>query len=127
MNIHETFHFDKEGEVIKYPRFRKYFLTIILILVAILAFGVGRLTGESREGVKIITNDQDLMTKAQLDLKPSDLGASTENSVFASSQGTKYYYSHCKSTVSEKNKVTFASALMAEKAGYALATNCKPR
>ena len=127
MNIHETFHFDKEGEVERFPLFRQYFLTILIILIVALAFGIGRLTGERRDGVKIITNDQGLTSSALLDAQPSDISASGPNSVVASSQGTKYYYADCKNTISEKNKVTFATSLMAEKAGYTLAANCKPR
>jgi hypothetical protein len=56
---------------------------------------------------------------------PQEKTASSAGSVYASSKGTKYYYPNCKSTILEANKITFASALIAEKAGYTLATNCQ--
>ncbi len=133
MSIPETYHFDKAGEVEPVGwrmRVRKYFLTLAIILVAILSFGIGRLTGSPKLGVSMnyeqVPNDQGPSTKVQSDstlsLGPSDLSASP--SVFASSKGTRYYYSGCRNTISDKNKVTFATAAMAEQAGYTLASGC---
>lgn len=135
MNIPESFSFDKDGEVVRYPAVRRYFLAAIILLVALLSFGVGRLTGEKREGVVIQyptssndqgprSNGQVANTNSSLGLKPSALPP-LASSVYASSKGKRYYYQHCKSTIVEKNKVTFASASLAEGAGYTLAANCK--
>ena len=141
MSIPEEFHFDKSGEVVRFPRIRAYFLTILVLLVALLAFGIGRLTGGERGGVTINTssNDKGQMTnevinpksqlatpESSLDISHSTLSipAPTQGSVYASSKGTKYYYASCKSTVSEANKVTFSSPSEAEAAGYTLAANC---
>lgn len=124
MSIPDTFHFDKDGEVLKYPRLRPYFLTIIIILISLLSFGVGRLTGDSREGVEINYDPKILSGES---LTPTVKESTPSGSVTASSQGTRYYFSHCGNNISEKNKVTFATPLLAEKAGYTLALNCSPR
>ena len=68
---------------------------------------------------------QNTGTKSQME--PSVQNTNNANAVTVSSKGTRYYYSWCKNTISEKNKVSFASAILAEKAGYTLATNCSPR
>ncbi|MEK7194494.1 MAG: hypothetical protein AAB660_02295 [Patescibacteria group bacterium] len=125
MSITEEFHFDKEGNVLPTGwrgGFRRYFLTVVIILVATFSFGVGRLTGEKREGVSI-NYDSSLFENTKAPVQAT-VG---EGSVVASSQGTKYYYSNCRNTISEKNKVTFATAVMAESAGYTLAANCKAK
>ncbi len=131
MSITEEFHFDKEGNILPtgwQGSFRRYFLTIFIILVAILSFGVGRLTGDKREGVSI-NYDSSLLENTTTGSVGSSVISTkvTENQVTASSQGTKYYYSYCRNTISEKNRVTFASATMAESAGYTLASNCKAK
>jgi len=57
-------------------------------------------------------------------LKPS---ASSTNShfIYASKQGSKYYYYNCKSTIKEGNKIYFDSDASALKAGYTLAKACQ--
>lgn len=126
MSITEEFHFDNRGEVVKYPWLRRYFLTSVILLVALLSFGVGRLTGEDRPGVAI-NLDQELIAEDNGVLEPiGSLGEGSLGllSVTASSQGSRYYYSHCGNNISEKNLITFASANLAEAAGYTLAKNC---
>jgi len=121
MSIPESFDFDKEGEVVKNPWLRRYFLSIVIFLVALLSFGVGRLTGTERGGVTINYGGIDNLENEKL---PAE---SSPGAVTASSQGTKYYFSHCGNNISERNKVTFATATLAESAGYTLAANCTPR
>lgn len=122
----ETVDFDKEGNIVRFSPLRKLFLTLVIILVALLSFGIGRLSGEgNREPVKILY-DQTLVQGVALD-KTGDNSLSVKQGVFASSKGKKYYYPGCSNTVSDANKVTFATAFMAESAGYTLASNCKPK
>ncbi|MBX4199050.1 hypothetical protein KW800_02120 [Candidatus Parcubacteria bacterium] len=138
MSIPDSFSFDKSGEVVRFPHIRTYFLTLLFIMVALLAFGIGRLTGGERVGVTINTDSQEIIANDQTPkpklVQETPLGSGSlgidnsaqSASVYASSKGTRYYYMSCKSTVSEKNKVTFASAKEAETAGFTLAANCKP-
>ncbi|MDO8424290.1 MAG: hypothetical protein Q7S54_01620, partial [bacterium] len=54
MNISEEVSFDKEGHVERFPLFRKLFLALVIILVAALSFGIGRLSvAGDREPVRI--------------------------------------------------------------------------
>lgn len=52
-----------------------------------------------------------------------------ELEVFASKDGTKYYYAGCAGLkrIKKENVITFASKELAEKAGYSLAANCKQK
>lgn len=123
MSIPDTFEFDNRGEVVRYPWARRYFLTAVILLVALLASGIGRLTGDRGEGRGVSINfDPNLLASSS-----PVTSTLTPGSVTASSQGTRYYYGHCSNTISERNKVTFATAALAEQAGYTLAANCKPK
>lgn len=134
MSIPETFHFDNSGEVVRYPTLRRFFLTLVVILVALLAFGLGRLSSQNEHsGVQISYEPIEAAPATQTQAKAQPVSTSESTSVantasvYASSKGTKYYYQNCKSTVSEKNKITFNSSTEAEKAGYTLAANCVRR
>lgn len=127
----EEFHFDEDGEVVQNPLVRKYFVALAIILVSTLSFGVGRLTSTDREGVEI-NFDPSLLESKNLGMEGAIQSASVINggeaigeSVEASVNGTRYYYSHCGNNIAEKNKVVFTSATEAERAGYTLALNCK--
>ncbi len=140
MSIQDTVHFDNTGEVVRHPTLKRYFLALVIVLVAILGFGVGKLSGQgSRAGVSI-NYDPSLLkdpapaspvsTSADTSQTSSVIAAtipvqSAKGAVFASVNGKRYYYPGCSNTISEKNKVTFATAAMAESAGYTLSANCK--
>lgn len=138
MSIQDTYHFDKDGEAVRFPLLRRFYLALVVILVALLAFGIGRLSGQGSrtEGVSIEYDPSLLVgssnpSAAAQAIPTGNSAAAIQASapaqtgqVTASSKGTKYYYSTCKSTVSAANKITFTSASDAEKAGYTLAANC---
>src|SRR3989338_11664368 len=59
MSIPEIVSFDKEGKIERFPLFRKLFLSITIILVALLSFGIGRLSvAGNREPVRIEYDEQ---------------------------------------------------------------------
>ncbi|MCR4279750.1 MAG: hypothetical protein NUV78_03375 [Candidatus Zambryskibacteria bacterium] len=135
----ETIEFDEAGEVIRFPLFRKLFLSLIIILVATLSFGLGRLSSSQRgEGVRLEYNPQ-LTTDPSTSLGASNQQSANalnaiktiENStsVVASKNGTKYHYPHCSSAkrILDANKIVFASPQAAEASGYTLAANCRPK
>lgn len=131
MNIPETFHFDKDGEVVRsgFPfRFKEYFGTILILLIGFLGFGLGRLSKSGGEGV-VLNYNPSLAAPAVAGKSSSANSGNFTNSitVYASAKGTKYYFLNCKSTISEKNKITFASSREAEAAGYSLSSTCLPR
>ncbi len=126
MSIPEVFHFDNRGEVVEKSPIKPYFLAIVIILVSILSFGVGRLTTTQREGVKI-NFDQSLLQSPASTANVASAVSVQPGKISASVNGTRYYYPHCKSTVSEKNKIYFDTAAEAEASGYTLALSCKPK
>jgi hypothetical protein len=131
----EVFELSESGEVERHPYLRKFFLSLVIILTALASFGLGRLSSFStRQPIDIHYEDFDLEGQQtasgagspETSIKISD--SKIENStgaVTASSKGTKYYTAGCKSTISDKNKVAFATAALAEAAGYTKASACK--
>lgn len=125
MSIPETFHFDNRGEVVEKSPLKPYFLALIIILVSLLSFGIGRLTGSPREGVEIKFNENILNNAASVMGSQSTIEKSGAGKVSASVNGTKYYYQNCSNNILEKNKVYFDTAKDAEESGYTLAANCR--
>ena len=119
----------------------RYFVPIVIVLVAIIAFSLGRISGlqEGREPVRVV--DSTIPTSSpnpspklgEGGSATSDTGevkgATTDSSgqVVASKNGTKYHYPWCAGAkqISEKNKITFDSIEAARAAGYTPASNCK--
>jgi hypothetical protein len=122
MSIQDTFSFDKDGEVVRFSWVRRFFVSLLIILVGLLSFGLGRLSGQgSREGSVRVSYSPSLPAPATS--QPASAVVST--AIVASSQGKKYYYPGCANNISDKNKITFASSASAEAAGYTLAANCQ--
>lgn len=145
MNIPETVSYDKNGEVSsadwRILLFRKLFLSLIIILVATLSFGLGRLsTVGNREPIKIeydkgIVQGSQSPSTSQVNNTASVVNAtkqiapSVSGEVVVSKNGTRYHYLHCSGAkqIKEENKIVFNTPRDAEAAGYTLAANCKPR
>lgn len=126
MSIQDTFQFDKSGEVVERPFLKRFFLIFIIILVALLAFGIGQLSGQSRGGVDIKYDPSITQSDSHAAVSESSTQPSTQQ-IFASSKGTKYYYTGCSNNISAANKIFFASAAFAEQAGYTPASGCQPK
>lgn len=99
------------------------FLAIVIVLVAMIGFGLGRLS-------KIRESKAPLSVESKTDFSESSKSVfdyQNEGIVVASKNGTKYHYPWCSgaSTIKEENKVTFGSIEEARKAGYLPASNCK--
>ena len=124
MNISEEVSFGNDGHIERFPMVKKLFLALVIILVAALSFGIGRLTGEgSREPIRV-EYDQSISNNVQ---KNQTAGAL--NAIIASKNGKKYYYSHCGGVnrIKEENKITFATPEAAQASGYSLASGCVSR
>lgn len=109
------------------------FLSLLIILVAFASFGLGRLSllEERKVPVKIENTilEKNVNDTAKIEGVENIIindSQSDLTKVFASKNGTKYYYTWCGgiSRISEQNKVTFSSAKEAESAGYSIAANC---
>lgn len=129
MNIAEEVSFDNTGHIEPTWSWRRLYLALVIILVATLSFGIGRLTGGGDSEPIRIEYDPLISNIEAPNLKQAqNSNIQAEGSVYASSNGKRYYYANCSglSRISEKNKVAFASAALAEAAGYTLASNCQP-
>ena len=96
------------------------FVVVLVVLIGIAAFGLGRLSAleEKRPAIQIYqqttTNDQ---------------GASLTigGQYVASRKGSKYHFPWCSGAqrIKESNKISFNTREEAERAGYTPAANCK--
>jgi len=136
MSISEIVSYDKDGRIERFPLFRKFFLSLTIILVALLSFGIGRLSvAGNREPIRI-EYDPQLTTENQrqttnINQTANVINATKEGNggVIVSKNGARYHYPHCASAkqIKEENKIIFPTPAAAEAAGYTLAANCKPK
>lgn len=105
-------------------------IVIVIILVALISFGLGRLS-KIRENKALITIENAGATEhleIQSPSAPSASATGHEDKLFvASKSGTKYHYPWCPGAlnIKEENKIWFSSKEQAEAAGYTPASNCK--
>ena len=103
------------------------FIITTVILVALIAFGIGRLTSPKSEPVQIMNLEkasvEDLNIPATEEQKSN---IDYEGKVLGSVASDKYHLPDCPGAkqISEKNIVWFESIEAAEKAGYKPAGNC---
>lgn len=109
---------------------------LLIVLVGLSSFGLGRLSVEhvSKEPIRVDFFDQatgkepipgSLTTAAAA--AAAKAASTNPDAVVASKNGTKYHYLWCPGAkqISEANKITFNSAEEARAAGYEPAANCK--
>jgi len=115
------------------------FVIIVIILVAFVSFGMGRLsTISAQEKTPIVfseklpvssenkpdSSQQEQQGAATNSLKTNSLKS---GSIVASKNGTKYHFPWCSGAqqMKEENKIWFNNEQEARKAGYEPASNCK--
>ena len=128
MSLTEDVAFDKDGHVepVGWRELILDKLFLSIILVAVLSFGIGRLSvAGNREAIRI-EYDSEISNYSNYP-NYSKQTTNSNDTVITSKNGSKYHYSHCAGAkqIKEENKISFASASAAEAAGYALAANCK--
>lgn len=114
-------------------RERTWFMVCLVILVAFLAFGLGRLSKieETREPIRIEKAYLDGQTAAiglNGQVEKKEVGEeSSGKTIVASKRGKKYHYVWCSGakSIKEENKIFFTSEAEAENRGYTLAANCQ--
>lgn len=103
-------------------------LAAVIILVALISFGLGRLS-KIRERKTPITIENLLPNQNMGSTSAESAVQSTApaGQVVASKNGTKYHYPWCAGaqSIKEENKIYFSSIEEARKAGYTPASNCK--
>jgi len=113
-----------------YPLEKDIFLVSALVLTALIAFGLGRLSvlAERKIPVKVDNFSAAAVqpTSGVGDSPTPDVGA-IDKLYVASKNGTKYHYPWCSGaqTIKEENKIWFGSKEEAKAAGYTPASNCK--
>lgn len=110
------------------------FFGLILVIVAIASFGLGRISvnddGKVGSGVKLVNSSAVILSPNTLPLtstsSPAVTNIVTENSLVASKSGTKYHLITCPGAkqIKESNKIYFSSKQEAMAAGYKPAVNC---
>ena len=116
-------------------------MVIIVILVGLGSFELGRLSKESSSGLKIDYTNKDTTQEANVVGTAQDVGIPQSGiptssptsgnpsgkTFFASSKGSKYYTISCSAgkTIKQENRVYFTTGEEAEAAGYTLSSACQ--
>ncbi|NUQ57380.1 MAG: hypothetical protein HUT38_02765 [Candidatus Paceibacter sp.] len=106
---------------------RDLFLAAVIVLVAAISFGLGRLSKIREEKTPIIIESAS-STPDFDETRRSPVSTQAQDKIFvASKNGKKYYYAWCESAqkIKESNRVWFATKEEAEKSGYEPAANCR--
>ncbi len=105
------------------------FIVLLIILVGLSSFGLGRLSALSSREVPVSIYQAPSSLAAEDRTKTSGVSLRERSvaAVVASKNGTKYHFPHCSgaSRISEANRIEFPSSQEAEAAGYSLAANCQ--
>lgn len=104
----------------------------IILLSTGLAYNAGRLVTVEARKVPIRLMEAPIATTSTISTAKNALpsqNTNTRGQVVASKNGTKYHYLYCSGAklIKAENKVFFASASVAEAAGFTLAGNCHPK
>ena len=129
---------EKINEFVQSEKGKNILIVIIVILVGLSSFELGRLSKEnSSSGVKIEYPNQTNNQGASVILSENALQANTgvssiisnsnSKTFFASNRGEKYYSIGCSGgkTIKQENRVYFATKEDAERAGYTLSSSCR--
>ncbi len=108
------------------------FYTLLIILIAIASFGLGRMSVErDLEPLNTQTNNQALTALSSLEVEveaPEVKGGEMKSGtkVIASRSGTKYHLPDCAGAkqIKSENRIEFESVEAAKAAGYSPAANC---
>ena len=104
-----------------------YFYAVLLVLVAVTSFGLGRNSIKTVPGISMQTemNISDMRPLTPAESSENDL--STNQKVVASKSGNKYHLLTCPGAkqIKEENLIEFTSPITAKAAGYAPAANCQ--
>lgn len=105
------------------------FIVLTVTLVALISFGIGRLTAPKTEPIQIKNLEKADIEQLEIFAEQEnseDLKAEHRGKVVASSKSDKYHLPDCPGAkqISEQNKIWFDSIEAAEKAGYNPAGNC---
>ncbi len=111
---------------------RDVYISLVIILVAISAFGLGRLSKANLDGPGIVVqypdgNQSPYGAFSETAAAPDDVSDVFAKDIFASKNGTRYYFSSCTGAgkIKEENKVWFSTEAQAQAAGFTKSSTCK--
>lgn len=110
------------------PYEKDLIIVIVIILVASISFGLGRLSKIRENRVPITVENLGASVETGFRVAPATETQFQESgAVVASKNGSKYHYPWCAGAqqIKEENKIYFSSIEEARKAGYTPASNCK--
>lgn len=108
---------------------KELFIVVIIILVALASFGLGRLSKieEGRVPVTVEQMQANVLETRFRVAPAAETEFQEEGSLVASKNGKKYHFPWCSGAqrIKESNKIWFSSRTEAESVGYTPAANCK--
>jgi hypothetical protein len=127
---------EKIKQFIESEKGKDVLVVIIIILVGLGCFELGRLSEENgSSGIRVEYPKQDNNAvppgnSTQISIKSPEtslVSISSGKNFFASSKGSKYYSISCSAgkTIKEENRVWFATGEEAQAAGYKLSSACQ--
>jgi hypothetical protein len=100
-----------------------------------LGYGIGLLNHDTSQGAAVISSFK-VATDAKAESQPSSINVGANKAVeaegmgvvYASKNGTRYYFSNCGglSRIKPENKISFPNPAAAEATGLTLASGCRP-
>jgi len=103
-------------------------LAILIALLGILSFGLGRLSAQTHKQATILSCENlEPLTFASTNETVSSQTSTPGGTIVASKNGAAYHFPWCSGAkrINEENKVWFKTKEEAEAAGYRAAANCK--
>jgi hypothetical protein len=105
--------------------FRQLFWLATIFGLTLLAIGLffSFFNTKHAQGVEITTFDGPAFTETSIESSSIN---DTKETVYASKNGKKFYYSDCSGLkrIKQENRLSFINAALAEQAGYTKAANC---
>ena len=111
---------------------RDTFVVILIVLVGLGSFGLGKISAKEKGGgdIQIIKSEENLIFKPQIGESEStkvSTQSPSQGMLVASKSGTKYYFPWCSGVarIKEENKVWFQSYEEARSRGLTPASGCQ--
>jgi hypothetical protein len=118
---------EKIKQFLESEKGRNIVLILIVILVGLASFELGRLSKGSRNGSSGLKIEYSGIEPSKGEESMVSTIKPTEKAFFASKIGSKYYPAGCAAgqSIKPENKVYFSTSSNAEKAGYELSSSCR--
>ena len=104
------------------------FVVLLIVLIGLMSFGLGRLSALEKERIPVRIIDPVAQRASVLEQNSNGNTSDTvsSGSFVGSKNGSKYHFPWCSGAqrIKEENKIWFSTKEEAERAGYTPAANC---